>query len=119
MTAVNIWRESVVYHELTKLDPEFGQLLNEVRVNCLPEKTVTLLHKAVIKCTAVEKFQELLGQGLSPVCLFPTRKSCDQFNAEMLSKVGSQIVHMPCIDEFDETAGKVKWTKRASSALEK
>ena len=37
----------------------------------------------------------------------------------MLSKAGSQIVHMSCIDEFDETAGKVKWTKRASSALEK
>ena len=69
VTAVNIWRESVVYHELTKLDPEFGQLLNEVRVNCLPEKTVTLLHKAVIKCTAVEKFQELLGQGLFPLCV--------------------------------------------------
>ena len=33
MTAVNIWRESVVYDELTinerqKRDPEFGQLLN-------------------------------------------------------------------------------------------
>ena len=26
---------------------------------------------------------------------------------------------MPCIDKFDETAGKVKWTKRASSELEK
>ena len=53
------------------------------------------------------------------MCLFATRKSCDQFNAEMLSKAGSPIVHMPCIDEFDETAGKVKWTKRASSELEK
>ena len=124
MTAVNIGRESVVYDELTinerqKRDPEFGQLLNEVRVNCLSDKTVALLHKAVMKCTAVEEFQELLGQGFSSVCLFPTRKSCDQFNAEMLSKVGSQIVHMPCIEEFDETAGKVKWTKMASSALEK
>ena len=124
VTVVNIWRESVVYDELTinerqKQDPEFGQLLNEVRVNCISDKTVALLLNAVIKCTAVEKFQELLGQSLSPVCLFATRKSCDQFNAEMLSKAGSQIVHMPCIDEFDETAGKVKWTKRASSELEK
>ena len=91
VTAVNIWRESVVYDELTinesqKQDPEFGQLLNEVRVNCISDKTVALLLNAVIKCTAVEKFQELLGQSLSPVCLFATRKSCDQFNAEMLSK---------------------------------
>ena len=106
-------------NERQKQDPEFGQLLNEVRVNCISAKTVAMLLNAVIKCTAVEKFQELLGQSLSPVCLFATRKSCDQFNAEMLSKAGSQIVHMPCIDEFDETAGKLKWTKRASSELEK
>eukprot|EP00731_Ephydatia_muelleri_P019066 Em0011g1106a len=124
VTAVNIWRESIVHDELTinerqKRDPEFGQLLNEVRVNCISDKTVALLHNAVIKCTAFEKFQELLGQNLSPVCLFATRKSCDQFNAEMLSKASSPIINMPCIDEFDETAGKVKWTKRASSELEK
>ena len=124
VTAVNIWRESVVYDELTinerqKRDPEFGQLLNEVRVNCISDTTIALLNKAVIKCTPIEKFQELLDQHLSPVCLLATRKSCDQFNADMLSKVGSHIVHMPCIDEFDETAGKVKWTKRASSELER
>ena len=68
---------------------------------------------------AVEKFQELLGLGLSPVCLFATRKSCDQFNTDMLSKVGSEVAPLPCIDEFDETAGTVKWTKRASSELER
>lgn len=88
-------------------------------MNCISDKTVALLHNVVIKCTAFEKFQELLGQNLSPVRLFATRKSCDQFNAEMLSKASSPIVNMPCIDEFDETAGKMKWTKRASSELEK
>eukprot|EP00731_Ephydatia_muelleri_P022816 Em0015g399a len=124
MASVNIWRETVVYDELTinerqKRDPEFGELLNEVRVNCVSDKSVAQLHKAVITCTAVEKFQELLGQGLSPVCLFATRKSCDQFNTDMLSKVGSEVARLPCIDEFDETAGTVKWTKRASSELER
>ncbi|KAL5497334.1 hypothetical protein EMCRGX_G013794 [Ephydatia muelleri] len=124
MASVNIWRETVVYDELTinerqKRDPEFGELLNEVRVNCVSEKSVAQLRKAVITCTAVEKFQELLGQGLSPVCLFATRKSCDQFNTDMLSKVGSEVARLPCIDEFDETAGTVKWTKRASSELER
>eukprot|EP00731_Ephydatia_muelleri_P001725 Em0001g1725a len=83
------------------------------------KKSVAQLRKAVITCTAVEKFQELLGQGLSPVCLFATRKSCDQFNTDMLSKVGSEVARLPCIDEFDETAGTVKWTKRASSELER
>ena len=124
MTSVNIWKETVVYDELTinerqKRDPEFGQLLNEVRVNSLSENTINQLQKRVIKCTAAEKFRELLGQGLSPVCLFATRKSCDQFNTDMLSKVGSEVACIPCIDEYDETASAVKWTKRASSELEK
>ena len=85
----------------------------------LKSKSVAQLRKAVITCTAIEKFQELLGQGLSPVCLFATRKSCDQFNTDMLSKVGSEVARLPCIDEFDETAGTVKWNKKASSELER
>ena len=51
-------------------------------------------------CTAVEKFQELLGQGLSSVCLFVTRKACDQINIDMLSKVGSEAVKIPSIAQF-------------------
>ena len=39
------------------------------------------------------------------MCLFATRKACDQFNIDMLSKVGSEVVKIPCIDEFDETSG--------------
>ena len=103
-----------------KRDTKFGHLLNDVRVNCISDKTITQLHKAtVITFTAVEKFQELLGQGLSSVCLFVTRKACDQFNIDMLSKVGSEAVKIPCIDEFDETAETAKCTKRAASELEK
>ena len=88
-------------------------------MNCIPDTTIALLNKAVIKCTPIEKFQELLDQHLSPVCLLATKKSCDQFNTDMLSKVGSHIVHMPCIDQFDKTTWIVKWTKRASSELER
>ena len=53
------------------------------------------------------------------MCLFATRKACDQFNIDMLSKVGLEAVKIPCIDEFDETAGTAKCTKRAASELEK
>ena len=37
VTAVNIWRENdeLTINERQKRDPEFGQLLNEVRVNCM------------------------------------------------------------------------------------
>ena len=90
-----------------------------MRVNSLSENTIAQLQKCVIKCTAAEKFRELIGQGFSPVCLFATRKACDQFNTDMLSKVGSEVVRIPCIDEYDETASAVKWTKSASSELEK
>ena len=124
MTSVNIWRETVIYDELTinerqKRDPEFGQLLNEVRVDRITDKSIALLQNSVIKCTAIEKFSELMGRGLAPVCLFATRKLCDQFNGDMLSRVGSEVVIMHCIDEYDETSsGTAKWTKRASDSAE-
>ena len=75
LASVIIWRKTVVYDELTinerqKRDPEFGELLNEVVLLSCAKLS---LHARL----AVEKFQELLGQGLSPVCLFATRKSCD------------------------------------------
>ena len=85
LTSVNIWRETITYDELTinerqKTDSAFGALLSEVRVNCITEGTIEQLQKAVIKCTAAEKFLELQTCGQSPVCLLPTRKACDDFN---------------------------------------
>ena len=73
-TSANIWRETVVYDELTinerqKRDPGYGQLLNEVRVDRITDKSIALFQNSVIKCTAIEKFSELMGRGLAPVCL--------------------------------------------------
>ena len=59
MASVNIWREIVVYDVLTinerqKRDPEFGELLNEVQVNCISDKSVVqlrkLLHIRLVHC---------------------------------------------------------------------
>ena len=124
LASVNIWRETVSYDEFTinerqKKDSEFANLLNDVRVNCLSEKTIACLQRTVINCKPFEKFVELQASGQQfPVCLLATRKACDQFNSTMLDRAGSQVVKIACIDEYDETAG-VKWTTKASAALEK
>ena len=53
----------------------------------------------------------------SPLCLFPTRQSCQQFNMEMLSKLKVETKEIPCIDEVDETTGKFKWTQKAEDEM--
>ena len=98
LASVNIWRETVSYDELTinehqKKDSEFANLLNDVRVNCLSEKTIACLQRTVINCKPFEKFVELQASGQQfPVCLLATRKACDQFNSTMLDRAGSQVV---------------------------
>ena len=111
--------DELTINERQKKDSEFANLLNDVRVNCLSEKTIACLQRTVINCKPFEKFVELQASGQQfPVCLLATRKACDQFNSTMLDRAGSQVVKIACIDEYDETAG-VKWTMKASAALEK
>ena len=110
MTFVNIWRETVVYDELIinerqKKDAKFCELLDEVRRGCLSEERV-------IEGPIVDKFEELLRSSHSPVCLFPTRKACKEFNNEMLNKLEHTTVEIYCTDDVDETKGMHKWTKR-------
>ena len=50
------------------------------------------------------------------LCLFPTRKACNDFNTEMLSYLTSEVRDIVCTDE---TAGTHKWNKKASEHLEK
>ena len=52
-TAINIWRDSVVYDELIinerqKKDEEFLSMLNNVRCGCPTDKTLSILEKRVI-----------------------------------------------------------------------
>ena len=124
MLSVNIWQETVMYDELTinerqKTDMEYCVVLDEVRRGCPSSKTVALLNDQLIQGDVVEHFQNLQQSGQSPVFLFPTRKSCEQFNVEMLSRLESKVVEVPCSDEIDETSGTQKWSKRAASELER
>ena len=110
MMSVNIWQETVMYDELTinerqKTDMEYCIVLDEVRRGCPSSKTVSLLNDRLIQGDVVNHFQQLQQSGLSLVFLFPTQKSCEQVNAEMLSKLQTKIVEVPCSDEIDETSG--------------
>ena len=57
--------------------------------------------------------------GQSPLCLFPTRQMCQDFNTEMLVELQSKVKEILYIDEVDETKGTFKWTKKAIQAKEK
>ena len=94
-TAVNIWREAVVYDELTinerqKTDDGFS-MLDSVRRGCPNDETILMLRKRVIEGSVADKFVELQRGGLSPVCLFPKRKACESFNDEMLGRLPSRL----------------------------
>ena len=84
-TAVNIWKECVVYDELTinerqKSDGGYSSLLNSVRQGLVTDEITTTLQDRVIDVSVQEKYRELQESKLAPVCLFPTRKQCDAIN---------------------------------------
>jgi hypothetical protein len=122
--AINIWNDCVVYDELTinerqKNDPQFSSMLHSVRRGCPIEETVGILKKRVIQVSVSDKFTEFQLSGRAPVCLFPKRKACYQFNTEMLQKLGPQICELFCSDEIDEAAGTRKMTKKVIEHLDK
>ena len=106
--SVNIWRDSVIYDELTinerqKSDAEFATMLDCVRRGCPTNETLSTLQQRVIQVSETEKFSELQQLGQAPVCLFPTREMCKQFNNEMLDQLATKIHEIECTDEVDQT----------------
>ena len=73
----------------------------------------------MFEVTVPEKFSELQEMGMTPVCLFPTRKQCNAVNEEMLSLLESEKHVIPCIDVVDETKSTTKWHEKAAKQLEK
>ena len=88
--------------------------MNEIRCGCVSEETQKCLEGRVISGRVVDKFKELCEKNNSPVCLFPTRKACSDFNAEMLTTLDSVVCKLACVDEIDETVGFRKWDKNAA-----
>ena len=80
IASVNIWKETIVYDKLTinerqKKDRLFRSMWFE---------SLECLKKRVINVTVVEKYTEFSKAGSSPICLFPTRKACKEFYAQMI-----------------------------------
>lgn len=103
-TSVNIWKDSVVYDELTinerqKKDGGFSSILDCVRRGCLSEETIATLQERVSDVPVCDKFYELQTSTMTPVCLFPTRKQCDKVNQDMLHLLTSEKHVIRCIDE--------------------
>ena len=123
-TAVNIWKECVEYDELTinerqKKDGGYSSLLNSVRQGLVDEEITTTLKERVIDDSVPNIFKQLQEEGMSPVCLFPTRKQCDAVNVEMLQLLDSKVHELGCTDEVDETKSTNKWHKKAAEKLDK
>ena len=122
--SVNIWRDCVLYDELTinerqKNDQEFSSMLDCVRRGCPTDETIRTLQQRVIQVSVSDKFHELQESGQMPVCLLPTRKACSVINNEMLAQLDSEVHELLCTDEVDETSGTLKWNKKAAERLEK
>ena len=80
--SVNIWKDCVEYanNERQKKDVEYSNILDCIRRGHLSEEAVSVLQERVIDVTISEKIAKLKNLKMSPVCLFPTRKQCDDVN---------------------------------------
>ena len=94
--SINIWKDTVVYDELTinerqKSDRDFSSMLDCVRRGCPTDETFCTLKERIIQVPVSDKFHELQESGQTPVCLFSTRKACNEFNTKIAktSKFGS------------------------------
>ena len=100
--SINIWKDSVTYDELTinerqKSDAEFADILDCVRRGCPTDKIYATLQQRVIQGSITDKFEALCRVGQTPLCLFPTRNLCKQFNHEMLEKIGTELHKLVCV----------------------
>ena len=74
--AVNIWKETVEYDELTinerqKGDETFFKMLDSVRHGCLTDETIDTLKSRVFNVSIQDKYKELESEGTNPpICLF-------------------------------------------------
>ena len=111
--------DELTINEHQKEDLAFLSMLDEVRRGCPSQQPVEALKARVIQLPVIDTFESLLSYNQSPLCLFPTRKACQEFNSHMLSRLDADVTEIPCIDEIDETASTYKWSKRATEEMKK
>ena len=66
--------------------------------------------------TITDKFIELQQSGRTPVCLFPKKRACEVFNAQMLTKTALPTCELHCTDEIEEADGARKITENCEDS---
>ena len=97
-------------NERQSKDLEFSTMFNSVRCGYPTDDTLN---------TPKEKVLLNYSTAAKPMCLFPKRKTCADFNSEMLSSLPSKVHAFVCANEVDKTASTRKWSKKAADQLEK
>ena len=74
-TSVNIWRDTVVYEELTinerqKKDKEYSVMFDGVRRGCPTDETLNTLEQRVIDVSVADKFDEFQKSGHTHQCVY-------------------------------------------------
>ena len=82
---------------------KYSNILDSIRRGHLSEEAISVLQERVIDVTISEKIAELQNLKMSPVCLSPTRKQCDDVNQKMLNHLETEKHVISCTDEIDET----------------
>uniref|UniRef100_A0A1X7V1J8 ATP-dependent DNA helicase n=1 Tax=Amphimedon queenslandica TaxID=400682 RepID=A0A1X7V1J8_AMPQE len=84
--AVNIWKETLKYDELTineqqKGDKTFFKVLDSVRHGCLTDETIDTLNSSICKVSIQEKYKELESKGMNPpISLLSKVDACQKIN---------------------------------------
>ena len=124
MASVNIWKDAILYDELCinerqKKDGCYTEILNEVRCGSATQHNLDRLKERVIEGGVLDKYIELTNNGFSPICLFPTRKACKEFNQQMLSTLDTDLHKIASVDEIDATLFTRNWSAKEQKLLEK
>ena len=124
MASVNIWKDAILYDELCinerqKKDGCYTEILNEVRCGSATQHNLDRLKERVIEGGVLDKYIELTNNGFSPICQFPTRKACKEFNQQMLSTLDTDLHKIASVDEIDATLSTRNWSAKEQKLLEK
>ena len=123
VASVNIWRYCVQYDELTinqrqKSEPQFSAMLNDIRVGNITDEAVQTLEQRVVSKPVFELYTELSSKK-PPICMFPVRQACNEFNDKVIDSVTCEVHEIKCTDSIDATESKRKWTDSGAKRLEK
>ncbi|XP_011402772.1 PREDICTED: uncharacterized protein LOC100634680 [Amphimedon queenslandica] len=108
MGAVNIWRDTVTYYNLSinereKNDQKFSEMLDKVGRGFLNNQTLATLSERVFLMPISNKFKILQEAGNAPVCRFPKVDMCREFNEEMLTDLPSPAKEIEATTLIDAT----------------